>query len=145
MIGYFIAGIIGLYGVLGLLMRPYSVSTERSQMIYEVSTVKNLVTWCRLYADDWDGQFPGKLRDLYPDYLDDEKLFRTNEFKKQEFKDYLYFADRTIEKDGTDMILIASPFVRKGTRVAGFTGGHVKAMKEDEYQSLLKSARMGYD
>ena len=124
--------------ILWAFMPDSSISTERSKMIQEVSIIKNLVMGCRLYADDWEGKLPEKLRDLYPEYLDDEKLFQTTEYKKKEFKYYIYYPRKAVDTDSQEILLIASPFVRKGERVVGFTGGNVTALKEDEYQKLIK-------
>jgi hypothetical protein len=104
----------------------------------EVRKVKWLVIACHAYASDWDdGKFPDTLQVLFPDYLDDEKLFETNAGESGQMESYIYFPSLT-NTSNSDLPLIASPIVSDGKRVVGFVGGYVIRMNEEDYQSLIK-------
>ncbi len=138
-IGCFFVGVIGIFLLLGIMTPGHGVS-ERGRHIQDISNVKELVTFCKIYALDWDGKFPEKLWDLYPEYIGYEGPFKVHYDKTGRFENYIYFTGRTTEKDDKNMPLVASPIVRKGKRVVGFSGGHVKVLKESEYQKLIRSA-----
>ncbi len=132
-----------LLGALGLFatIQPQGCGglTERGKMMDDISNVKNLITGCRLYADDFDGEFPEKLWDLYPEYLDLEKIFKVYNYETKKSEDYIYIAGRTEKEDNKNLPVIASPVVRKGMRVVGFNGGHVNGIRESDYQKLTQS------
>lgn len=91
--------VIAIIGILASSAMPaYNGIIERGKIINDVSNVKNVVTACRLFADDWDGLFPSFDPDdqtggggggaagsfststaafnvLIPQYIDQEKIF----------------------------------------------------------------------
>jgi len=144
--GLAIAGIVtGSIGVfvgaiaIAILMPAMTKVQDRAISIKEANDVRSLVIACNIYASDWDGAFPEKLQDLYPDYMGDQPPLRAVNPKTKDTEDYIYFPGLT-KASRSNLPLIASPFVNRGKRVVGIAGGHVKAMKEEEYQDLLKSA-----
>lgn len=142
--GLAIAGIIsGSVGLIfgtgflaAILMPAFSSVRDRADFAREISHVKQLSIACRSYALDHDGVFPQKLRELVPDYMDDEVLLKTTKPKTGETEDYIYFPGLTDTHNGT-VPLIASPVVRRGKRVVGMVGGQVRAMGEVEYQDAI--------
>lgn len=93
--------VIAIIGILASSAMPaYNGILERGKIINDVSNIKNVVTACRLFADDWDGLFPSfdpnasgggggagggnsgsfststaAFNVLIPEYIDQEKIF----------------------------------------------------------------------
>ncbi len=93
--------VIAIIGILASSAMPaYNGIIERGKIISDVNNVKNIVTACRLFADDWDGLFPSfdpnannagggggggnnsafststaAFNVLIPEYIDQEKIF----------------------------------------------------------------------
>lgn len=102
---------------------PKNTVSKRSPKLVEWSKIKNLTLACRAYAADWDGQYPNRLTDLYPDYLNDQQQLKARNLKGAE-SNFIYYPGQT-DTSHSRLPLIKHPFIFDGNRITGWTGGHV--------------------
>lgn len=81
---------------------------DRANIIKCSNNVRMISLALHMYAADHDEAFPGKLTELYPDYIKKEKIFICPASSAREAADkisYEYVAGLTESSNGTDVIL----------------------------------------
>lgn len=114
---------------------------ERARGVSQVSGIRFLLLACLTYAaDDVEGDFPERLEDLYPDYMDNIDYPDSYGLDLKQVGEYIYFSGRK-KSDSSRLILIVSPEIIGNHRAIGYVGGHVNSIKETEYQRLIAEGK----
>jgi prepilin-type processing-associated H-X9-DG protein len=96
------------------------------------SNLKQIGLALAMYANDYQGQFPPKLQDLFPDYVTDKDLFECPQAPGVE--GYVYVTGLSFESGPTGI----AAFDRKGNHEDGrnvlFVDGHVEFMSEAHFE-----------
>ncbi|MCF6314257.1 MAG: hypothetical protein L3J39_17545 [Verrucomicrobiales bacterium] len=126
-----------LAGVVPILMIPaYEGIQHVSGPTRELNQVVQLILACRTFAADYDGAFPIKLKDLYPDYIDQKDFFEAYDANRRNLGALIYFPGKS-DSSFSRSILLAYPVAIDNSRIVGFVGGQVTSMKEKEYQRRI--------
>ncbi len=116
-----------------------------------VSNLKQLILAAIMWADDHDGEFPEKLSDLYPNYVDNVKLFTCPSAggpkitKKEEIDSrtsYIYVTGLTEASLSDAVVIYEDPSNHRGEggNVA-FADGHVEWLSAEELKPIMARRR----
>ena len=111
----------------GLIIAMFSPSFHvhppgRGEMSRNLNYARQLVLASRAYTLDSDGEWPERLTDLYPDYIDDNRLLRFHEPDHQVGLPWIYIRPSD-EDPPPDTIILKSPTTYQGkTLIARIDG-----------------------
>lgn len=133
-----IAGLVTM-GMMSAIMLPAFVSvSDKARVVKQENDLRALVVACHAYAVDNGGKFPDALQQLYPDYINDESMFKTRSRESQEDEPYMYFSGKTVESEPRSL-LIASPVIQdQHYRVVAFCDSSVENIEDVEFYRLAE-------
>lgn len=134
-----IAGLFTAAMLAGIFIPVFSGTLNKAKITRQMNDVKIIAITCRAYAADHDGNFPAELKELYPDYIQDENALKTYGQGGVINADYIYFPGYRDDSPAKTKPLIAAPVSIGGGRVMGLVGGEVVEVPEDEFQRLMKA------
>ena len=135
---------MGLFSVAmlaGMFMPAFAQVQAKAKITQQTSQVNLLVISCQSYALDHDGDFPVELKDLHPEYIDDESLLKTFGERGSKNAPYIYFPGYTDSSPAKTKLLIATPATIAGSRVMALVGGEVVDVPEEEFQRLMEAQK----
>ncbi len=126
---------------------PISTDHKYSPINREFSKARQLGIVCVIYANDHQGKFPDKLRDLVPTYIKDEESFKKLMFCLPDDKsihEWSYFGSQSANLPPT-AILIASPVPWSDhgllRRIVIYADGSAEVAHEENFRREIKAQR----
>ena len=130
--------IVLVFGVFVSALFPGRGVSERGRSIADESRLKNVMLGCRMYALDYDGDYPPNLRMLFPDYVDEERDFVSRPISKGDReRDFIYRSGFKSTDDPTEPILLSPSKTKRGKRGVGFADGEVKRLDGQELEAVM--------
>ena len=141
-----LAGALAL--AVGLALPVFGKTAVRGTQTKNLSNAKQLALAVRIYAQDFEGQFPVHLSDVVPDYISgenlDDFLYASKigeEDNPRQKHDWLYFGTGFDEKNPPPL-LIASPHAfrdgKKQKRIVIYADGSGSVVNDEQYQAELR-------
>ena len=101
--------VIAIFLVMIVALTPFvRMARERANVIKCADNLRRISLGLHLYAADHNDNFPAKLTELYPNYVDDEKVFDCPSTKTPDVPaetDYAYTAGLTEASPAKDIIV----------------------------------------
>ncbi len=102
--------------------------SHRSPRTAALNQIKQILIACRAYAADHEGGlYPPLLDALYPDYIDDERLFYA--LDKQGNRIPIIYHPGFKDTDDPRPLLIEHPIHFGTKRIVGYVGGHIEEIQ----------------
>lgn len=124
----------------GIFLPALARARTLTKRVQSASSLRNIAKACFVHANDHQGKFPDKLKDLVDgNYLEPNDLASPSRPKSFNGPSYIYIAGQTAEADPKNILAYENPaFSREGTNVL-FADGHVQWIKTDEFLKQLEA------
>lgn len=111
-------------------------SSNRNNL--EKARIDSIILNCRAYASDNDGNYPSKLGDLYPQYINLVANFYSPPQNEAEPEPQPYYYRPGLKaSSNVDEPLVVSPHIIKGKVNVGYRGGAIRRLNYEEAEKVL--------
>ena len=119
-----------------------------SQRTVSISNVKNILTVCKIYANNHETQWPRSLEQVVAeDLLKKENVFlnpyRPNRGGSTPYYLYRFFPEGEKTKNPGEQVVVSEPFIDHGGAVFGFMDGRAEWIASPRADQLLAEMRGG--